>query len=128
MMEERELYQISTFRLFSVVASLMVIVAVLFSLIPDYLDNIRNSLIWKLSLIVVVLLTSILLFGKYTIEDLPTELNNLVAFAIFGIAIYAILLVALPLIVSLVFGMFYSIYFISKMDENNKILFNRTYN
>ncbi|MHA2029201.1 MAG: hypothetical protein ACW99Q_07410 [Candidatus Kariarchaeaceae archaeon] len=123
-MENKELYEISNFRIFTSILAIIFLFIVFSSVVLDYFEFPFGSIIIKLIILFAFIVAFIILNTIFTVDDLPLELNNLVVLVLLGLLIYIFLVLLFP-IISLGFGLVYALYFISKIDENNKILYNR---
>ena len=122
-MDKENLYTPSTFRIITSIIGLGFIVILLFSYGSfNFRDFSTNTLIPIFTFLVgcVVILVATSMFN---VPNMPYELNNLVLRTGIGIlTAYVLAIIFIPL--SFIFGIFYTLYLISKIDENNTMLYN----
>ena len=123
-MENREFYEPSRFRVFTLILTFVFLLYFGLTIIPDYLEDSVRRIVAGIIVTILVTIISALLYSFFRIKELPPGLNDLLALFIIGGVIEVVLYLILP-VLALIFGGVYFLFFISKVDENNKILYNR---
>ncbi len=85
-MENKELYEISNFRIFTSIAATLFLLILVSRVFPDYLKGPISNVFWIFVIVVIVFLFNIILYSFFRVKDLPDELNNLLALFVIGAA------------------------------------------
>lgn len=122
-MEDRELHTPSMSKIFLFAVGLGLIPIFLFNWDLNFSENFFINFIIRFGLLIMFGIYLVVVSAKFSVDDLPKELNNLVNYVGIGVFSYTALFIFIPPFMT-AFAIIYLLYFISKIDENNKILYN----